>query len=88
MNCLQNNNLFKPIIASNYTMNKWMELMLGLILVVAAILVWGYSANWELWGISFDFGTAAWQVLKGAIIWVVIMIGLLFLMLGISDLKD
>jgi len=53
--------------------------------VVAAILVWSYSLQW---GGFWDFGTAAWEVLKGGLIWFVIMIGLLFLMLGISDLKN
>lgn len=69
-------------------MNKWMELFLGLILVVAAILVWGYSANWNLWGISFDFAAPAWMVLKGGVIWFTILIGLLFILLGITDLRD
>ncbi len=66
-------------------MNKWTELLAGLILVIVAVLVWGYSSQW---GNFWDFGTAAWTVLKGSIIWGVIMIGLLFIMLGISDLKD
>lgn len=66
-------------------MNKWLEILVGLILVVAAILVWSYSLQW---GGFWDFGTAAWEVLKGGLIWFVIMIGLLFLMLGISDLKN
>lgn len=69
-------------------MNKWVELLFGLILVIAAVLVSGFSANWVLWGHSFNFGSAAWTFLKGGIIWFVIMIGLLFLMLGISDLKE
>ncbi|MBT3404960.1 hypothetical protein HN832_00980 [archaeon] len=69
-------------------MNKWIELFAGLVLVIAAIAVWGYSANWNLLGVSLNFGTAAWEFLKGGIIWFVIMIGLLFIMLGISDLKE
>ena len=69
-------------------MNKWLELLFGLILVVGAVLVSGFSANWSLWGYSLNFGPAAWMFLKGGIIWFVIMIGLLFLMLGISDLKE
>jgi len=69
-------------------MNKWSELFIGLILVVAAIYVWGYSANWSLLGISLSFGNAAWDFFKGGLIWFVIMIGLLFIMLGISDLKE
>jgi hypothetical protein len=66
-------------------MNKWLELLMGLILVIVAVLVWGYSAQW---GNFWNFGAAAWTVLKGGIIWFVILLGLLFLMLGISDLKE
>lgn len=65
-------------------MNKWVEIWLGLILIVAAVLVWAYSYQW---GNFWNFGTAAWEFLKGGVVWIVIMIGLLFLMLGISDLK-
>jgi len=66
-------------------MNKWAELLIGLILVIASILVWGYSSRFgEFW----NFGNAAWEFLKGGVIWFVIMIGLLFIMLGISDLKE
>ena len=69
-------------------MDKWAEIFLGLILTVAAVLVWAYSGNWAIGRLSLDFGTAAWEFLKGGIIWLVIMVGLLFLMLGISDLRD
>lgn len=65
-------------------MNKWLEILLGLVLIIAAVLVWAFTLGKPTW----DFGTAAWQFLKGGIIWFVILIGLLFLMLGISDLKD
>lgn len=61
-------------------MNKWAELLMGLILVVLAVYAWGMN----IWGM----GTAALEFLKGGIIWFVIMIGLLFIMLGISDLKE
>jgi len=60
-------------------MNKWSEILVGLILIIAAVLAWGYN----LWG----FGVAALEFLKGGIVWFVILIGLLFLLLGISDLK-
>ncbi len=66
-------------------MNKWIEILLGLILVIASVLVWAFSFQW---GTFWNFGTAAWEFLKGGIVWFVIMIGLLFLMLGISDLKE
>ena len=65
-------------------MNKWFELLAGLVLIVGAILAWGFTKGIGFW----DFGNAAWEFLKGGVIWFVIMIGFLFLMLGISDLKD
>ncbi len=61
-------------------MNKWLEILLGLILVVGAIY-----GSWITWP---AFGAAALEFLKGGIVWFVILIGLLFLMLGISDLKE
>ena len=61
-------------------MNKWAEILMGLILVIVAV----YAGMNNLWG----FGSAALEFLKGGIIWLIIMIGLLFLMLGISDLKE
>jgi len=69
-------------------MNKWLELLLGLILVIAAILVAWYSTGWTLFGFSLNFKHAAWEVLKGGVFWFVVGIGLLFIMLGISDLKE
>ena len=66
-------------------MNKWAEILIGLILIIASVLVWAYS---PMWGSFWNFGTAAWEFLKGGVIWFVIMIGLLFLMLGISDLRE
>jgi len=64
-------------------MNKWVELLLGLILIIVPVIVWATTLNSGFW----NFGTAAWEFLKGGLIWFVIMIGLLFVMLGISDLK-
>mgnify|MGYP001571747179 FL=1 len=66
-------------------MNKWSEILAGLILIVVAILVWGFSYQWSSF---WNFGTAAWEFFKGGLVWFVIMIGLLFLMLGISELKE
>ena len=61
-------------------MNKWIEILLGLVLVIAAVLAWVvYPSNW---------GAAALTFLKGGLVWAVILLGLLFLMLGISDLKE
>jgi len=69
---------YKPIKINN-NMNKWLELLVGLILVILAVLAWALYPSW---------GAAALTVLKGGIVWLVILIGLLFLMLGISDLKE
>ncbi|MBS3090682.1 hypothetical protein J4433_02840 [Candidatus Pacearchaeota archaeon] len=59
-------------------MNKWLELLIGLILVILPIVV---AINLPAWG------AAAILFLRGGIVVGVILIGLLFLMLGISDIK-
>lgn len=66
-------------------MNKWFELLFGLILVNGVILLTWYSAEW---GSFWNLRHAAWVFLKGGLVWFLIMIGLLFIMLGISDLKE
>ena len=66
-------------------MNKWAEILFGLILLNGAIFLWSASMGWaDFW----NFGNAAWEFLKGGAIWFVIMIGFVFIMLGISDLKE
>ena len=62
------------------TMNKWLGLLLGLILLVVTI----YLAGMNVWGFRY----AAITVFKGMLIWIVFFIGLLLIILGISDLKD
>jgi len=59
-------------------MNKWTEILIGLIFVLAAVLSYFYLPNW------FD---SAIIVLKGMIILFVLGIGLILVMLGISELK-
>jgi len=61
-------------------MNKWAEILIGLVLIIAIVYAWMTN----IWGM----GTAALDFLKGGIIWFIIMIGLLLLVLGISDLKE
>ena len=70
-------------------MNKWTELFAGLILVVGMILLaWASSSySWSLFGKDFNMLSAAWVFLKGGIFWFVVMIGCLFILLGLSDLK-
>lgn len=71
-------------------MNKWTELLLGLVLLVGVILVaWASSAySWVLFGKNFNFLSAAWIFLKGGLFWFIAMIGLLLIILGINDLKE
>jgi hypothetical protein len=64
-------------------MNKWAELLLGLILLIGAVVVAFYSQAWGLW----NFWSSAWMFLKGGAFWFIAMIGVLFILLGISDLK-
>jgi hypothetical protein len=61
-------------------MNKWIELLVGLVLILAPIYMWITN--------TLGFGTAALEFLKGGLVWLFILIGLLFLLLGISDLKE
>jgi hypothetical protein len=61
-------------------MNKWIELLVGIVLVVGMVAL----ALKNPWGV----GIAALEFFKGGLIWFVGMIGLLFLLLGISDLKE
>jgi hypothetical protein len=61
-------------------MNKWLELLVGLILVIVTILLTvSYPESW---------GAAALSFIMGGIVIGVILVGLLFLVLGISDLKE
>jgi hypothetical protein len=61
-------------------MNKWLEILLGLIFLNGAIVVWAFN--------FLGFGEAALSFLKGGLVWFVVLIGLVLIMLGISDLKD
>jgi hypothetical protein len=61
-------------------MNKFMEILIGLVFLVVPIYAWIVNFS--------GFGTAALVVLKGAVMWGLILIGVLFLVLGISDLRE
>lgn len=60
-------------------MNKWTELFLGLVLVVIAL----YLTLQDVAG----FQDAVISFFKGGFAWALFMLGLLLLMLGITDLK-
>ncbi len=62
-------------------MNKWSEILVGLIFVIIVILMvaYHYPNSWYLSAIA---------LLKGGILWGLLGIGLILLLLGISELKD
>jgi len=76
---LENKNLFKWKLYRK-EMNKWFEILLGLIFLNGAIFVW--------WTNFWNLGAGAVSFFKGGLVWFVILIGLILIMLGISDLKD
>lgn len=62
-------------------MNRWLEILIGLILVIVPIALIFPGMPMSSWGY------AALVVLKGAITWVLILVGLLLIILGINDLR-
>jgi hypothetical protein len=71
-------------------MNKWFELILGLVLLIGVILVgWASSVySWTWLGRDFNFLHAGWVFLKGGIFWLVTLIAFLLIILGINDLRE
>jgi hypothetical protein len=66
-------------------MNRWLEIIIGLVLVNLSLYLWISSLQWaDFW----NFGIAAWILLKGGFLWVIILLGILFIALGITDLKN
>jgi len=61
-------------------MNKLLEIVVGLILLLLPIYMWIVNS----WGL----GDAAVMVFKGLLVWVLIFVGLLFIALGINDLRE
>lgn len=65
-------------------MNKWLEILLGLIVVCGALVIAFYSQDWGI----LNFWNAAIEFLKGGIFWLVLMIGFILIVLGITDLRE
>jgi len=61
-------------------MNKWFEILLGVILLNGAIFLW-LTNFW-------NFGEAALNFFRGGFVWMIIFVGIILITLGISDLKD
>jgi len=59
-------------------MNKWIELLIGIIFMVVPVFCALRFADW---------GLAALHLLMGGVIIVAVLIGILFFVLGISDIK-
>ena len=58
-------------------MNKWLELLLGLVLVIVPIVV---ALSYQVWG------AATLAFIMGSLVVGIILIGIMFIMLGISDI--
>lgn len=61
-------------------MNKWIQILVGLILLVAGISVGILNLA--------GFGTAALAVLKGSLTWIVVLIGLILVVLGVTSIRN
>jgi hypothetical protein len=71
-------------------MNKWLEILFGLIIFIGTILIsWASSAySWTILGRNLNFLHAGWILLQGAIFWIALLIGLFLIILGITNLKE
>lgn len=61
-------------------MNKFLELLVGLIFLLVPIYAWIVN----FWGV----GDSAVFFFKGGLVWVLILIGIVFILLGISDFRE
>jgi len=71
-------------------MNKWVELFLGLILLIVIIIVsWASAAySWTIFGYDFNLLHAGWLFLKGGLFWFATLVALLLILLGINDMRE
>jgi uncharacterized membrane protein len=63
-------------------MNKLLKIFFGLILVVIPLYLVLPGMPLASWG------AAAWQVIKGSITILVILLGIILIVMGIDELKD
>ncbi len=66
-------------------MNKWVELLVGLLVLIGLII---FTLSSSSWGSFWNFRHAAWEFLKGGIIWLVGLVGFALIVLGINDLRQ
>ncbi len=60
-------------------MNKWLEILVGLLLILIVVFVGVQYASW---------GLATLTLIKGGIMLGIAFVGLILLILGIVDLKN
>ena len=75
--------IFLNAISYDKVMNKWIELLLGIILVIIPVYV--FVTQLQVGGF---WAQAILYVLAGGLMLGILFIGLLFLLLGLSDLKE
>ena len=63
-------------------MNKWLKIIIGLIILTGTVLLVFPNMPLASWG------KAAWILIKGGITLLAILIGVILIILGISDLKN
>lgn len=61
-------------------MNKFASVLFGLVLLILGILAW---AVWLP-----EWGQAALQLLKGGIVWLILFIGLIMVIIGLSEIGN
>ena len=64
------------------TMNKWIKILLGLILLVVPLYLIFPASPLHTWGI------AALELIKGFVTIFILLIGIILITLGIIDLKN
>ena len=71
-------------------MNRWVELLLGLMLLLGLIVFsWASDTySWIIFGKDINMLHAAWIFLKGGVFWAIASAGLLLIILGINDLRE
>ncbi len=63
-------------------MNKWIKIILGLLILVLSLYLILPGMPLSHWGL------AAWELIKGGITILVVLIGLILIVMGIEDLRN
>lgn len=66
-------------------MVKWLkEFLIGFVLLAIVVLICFFTKD-----VSYlNFGLAAYEFAKGGLIWIMLLIGVLYIMLGIVDFRE